>query len=427
MIRSVVPLISVASALFLLGCPTEVEPTPPGTAPTDLTYFGDIKPMLETHCTRCHMPGGQGVGDFTNDTEAMALGERMRARVDAGEMPPPVSDPSCRDYEGSEHLSMPDVNRAVLGEWVDGGKPMGEESAYVPVAPVVPALDRVDLEIFIENAYTPSFTDSANPGNEYRCFVVEHNQAEDFFLTAMNPMIDAQELVHHIVLFKMPRDQVWDEYDPFEGRDCIDGTGGADIDGMIAGWAPGALPVVLEEGMGLRVNADDVLVMQMHYFQGGPDSAGISDQSGYEFTISDSVTTPIQMIPAGVSDFAIPAGAEQYSSSDSIDLPGNIGLTVYGMFPHMHVLGTSYRVWAEADGIEICAVQGDYDFDNQLTYMFKEPIDVPPGSKINIECTWNNSPSNPDLIHDPPKDTYYGERTDEEMCFAFTLAAIRFE
>ncbi len=423
MIRTLLPLTVLASALLLVGCPTESAPeaTP---APT---FYADIKPMLDTHCVRCHQPGGQGVGDFTNDTEAFAMGERMRARVDAGEMPPPVADPTCRDYEGSEHLSMPPEKRATLAAWVDGGKPMGEVSDYVPAGELIPELPSVDLTLQMEVPYTPTFADSANPGNEYRCFVVEHGRTEDFFLTAMKPLVDAPALVHHIVLFKMPRDEVWDDYDPELGRDCIDGTGGADLDGMIAGWAPGALPVVLDPGLGLRVNADDVLVLQMHYFQSGPEVAGLSDQSGYEFTTAEAVTTPIQMIPAGIFDFSIPAGAEQYTDGDSITLPDNIGLTVYGVFPHMHVLGSSYRVWADDGGVETCAARGDYDFDNQITYMFKEPMDVPPGSDLNIECTWNNSESNPDLIHDPPIETSYGERTDEEMCFAFTLASIRFQ
>ena len=37
--------------------------------------------------------------------------------------------------------------------------------------------------------------------------------------------------------------------------------------------------------------------------------------------------------------------------------------------------------------------------------------------------TWNNSTSNEELIHNPPTDVSYGERTDEEMCFGFTLVS----
>ena len=44
-------------------------------------------------------------------------------------------------------------------------------------------------------------------------------------------------------------------------------------------------------------------------------------------------------------------------------------------------------------------------------------IERAPGDVINLECTWNNSPSNPSLIHNPPVDVTYGEGTDDEMCF----------
>ncbi len=417
------PALLALSALLLSGCPTSSDDEPT----TDLTYYADIKPMLDTHCTRCHQPGGQGVGDFTNDAEAIALADRMRVRVDAGEMPPPVADPSCRDYEGSEHLSMPAPKRALLAEWVDAGKPMGDESEYVAPTPVATQLDEVDLSLDLAQPYTPTFSDPDNPGNEYRCFVVEHGQDEDFFVTGLNPRVDADPLVHHIVLFKMPAEEIWADYDPAVGIDCIDGTGGADVNGMIAGWAPGMLPVKLDDGLGLRVNADEVFVMQMHYFLPGPEAVGMSDQSGYDFTITDAVDTPVRMLPAGVFDFSIPAGAESHTASGSFSLPDDIAITVYGTFPHMHVLGTEYRVWGDEDGVETCISEGDYDFDNQLTYMFKEPLDFAAGSELNISCTWNNSPSNPDLLVDPPVDTFYGERTDEEMCFAFTLASIRFE
>ncbi len=69
--------------------------------------------------------------------------------------------------------------------------------------------------------------------------------------------------------------------------------------------------------------------------------------------------------------------------------------------------------------------RGDaYDFNNQLSYSLVEPIPVAGGDILRQTCTWNNSVSNPDLIHDPPIATYFGERTDEEMCFTFLLASL---
>ena len=70
-----------------------------------------------------------------------------------------------------------------------------------------------------------------------------------------------------------------------------------------------------------------------------------------------------------------------------------------------------------------CLVASDrYDFDNQLKYMFDSPILLEEETKFSLVCTWDNSASNPNLIIDPPVDIGYGERTDEEMCYVFTLA-----
>jgi hypothetical protein len=77
-----------------------------------------------------------------------------------------------------------------------------------------------------------------------------------------------------------------------------------------------------------------------------------------------------------------------------------------------------------ADGTEACIVASDrYDFNNQLTYGFTAPVHVSSGTAINLSCTWDNSAENPNQMHDPPSNVRYGERTDEEMCYAFSLVS----
>ena len=122
------------------------------------------------------------------------------------------------------------------------------------------------------------------------------------------------------------------------------------------------------------------------------------------------------MAPLGIFDFTIPAGDDAYSISNTFQLP--LDVTLWGVFPHMHILGSGYEMSLE----DQCIVRSDkYDFDNQLTYMFNAPIDIKAEETISWSCTWNNSSSNPDLISNPPTDVGYGERTDEEMCYAFSL------
>ena len=91
----------------------------------------------------------------------------------------------------------------------------------------------------------------------------------------------------------------------------------------------------------------------------------------------------------------------------------------------MHVLGTAYKTWIEhEDGDSTCLAESKhYDFENQLQYIYESDEELNQNDTLKISCTWNNPASNPDLIHNPPIDIGYGERTDEEMCYAFGLVS----
>ena len=135
----------------------------------------------------------------------------------------------------------------------------------------------------------------------------------------------------------------------------------------------------------------------------------LADQSGYAFNITDDVDERLLMAPLGIFGFAIPPGEDEYTHSDSYVLP--VGLTVHSVFPHMHQMGRSYEVTVNDE----CLIRGDYDFDNQLPYTFRDPVKVEPDSRITVSCTWMN---------DTDETVRYGERTDEEMCFAFAMLSL---
>lgn len=402
---------------LLVAC--KPDPTP-GAVPT---WYADAKPVVDQHCVRCHTEGGLGVGDFTDPDQAVAFGERMVARAEAGEMPPPTTDPACRDFEGSEHMRLDDAELDVLRAWVDGGRALGDPADDPEVEVLIPALEDPDLELRLDAPYTPTWWDSSNPGNEYRCFLVDPGLDEDVFITAMHPIVDQDALMHHIVVYSLAEQDIPAEYWAEGGVDCIGGSA-LDTEGMLTAWAPGMMPVEFPEGRGMRIEAGHVLVLQMHYFRAGPQSDGLADQSGYAFQLADSVEREVYMAPLGVQDFRIPAGDAAYTDGDTLRNTFGVDLTLYGVFPHMHQLGAHYSLWVEDGGQTECLLEGDYDFDNQLTYMYREPASFPQGSELGFSCTWDNSTDNPNLPYDEPVETRYGERTDEEMCYFFTFYAI---
>jgi hypothetical protein len=405
------------------GDPAALEDAP--------TWNGEISPLLQRHCTRCHGPGGGAPLDFTDRALAESLAPRMLARIDAGEMPPPVSDPACRDYVGSDHLSLDPAARDLLAAWVDADFPIGEPTRGSSVAPPGADLEDADLVLRLPAPYQPTFQDAANPANEYRCFALDHGQDEAFYITAMGAEVDETRLVHHIVVYVDQESDI-PEHDPALGWDCINGND-AVFEGMVTAWAPGALPVAFAPGTGFRVEPGERLVLQMHYYQNGE---GLTDQSGYRLQTAPSVSAEAYVYPFGDTDFLIPAGDADARYTYRLEVPETIDLgfgqipypdtLLYRVLPHMHVLGKSYDLKiVHPDGQETCLVSSEhYDFDNQLDYTFREPATLRAGDTIVWTCRWDNSLGNPDLIHDPPIDVGYGERTDEEMCFAFTTGSV---
>lgn len=414
------PTSHLLSMLVLTACTTKEQ----DSATDTVTWTKDIQPIVEQHCVRCHQEDGQGTGDFTSYEVVKSMAPLMLNAIDAGTMPPGSADPECHDYKDSEKFVVSDASRDLLATWIEAETPFGDDGDAQTYDRSQSQLENPNLVVTITEPYTPSFTDESNAKNEYRCFALEHGQTEPFYIKALHPKIDNAGMVHHVVLAKANDNAVLEGSDNIDGVDCIeDGAfiGGSYQDGaMLGGWAPGMSPVRFPDSAGLLVNPEDKIVIQMHYYQSDSLEANAQDQSGYEFEITtERPENVITMAPLGLHGFTIPAGDESYTFSDSLSLP--ISVNIWGIFPHMHVLGSGYEIKTEDE----CLLASDnYDFDNQLTYLYDQPIYIPSGTDIQMSCTWNNSTSNPDLVLNPPQDVGYGERTDEEMCYAFTLVSL---
>jgi hypothetical protein len=263
--------------------------------------------------------------------------------------------------------------------------------------------------------YTPTFEQLDEPGNEYRCFLLDPSEHAGRFITAIGPELGEPGLMHHIVLSTVERDDVDERHLDPSGWDCMNGSPGINTDQMIAGFAPGTQPLELPPGTGIEIPEDTYLLLDMHYFA-SPEAVGRADQTGVALNLADTVERPLYLLQLGTPDFEIAAGDGAARASRSNRMPWDVDLL--SMLPHMHGLGSSYELSvSHADGSESCVVRGDYSFDNQITFLLEESIAVNAGDSIDYHCQWDNSSGT--------EDVYYGERTDEEMCFFFGLVAER--
>ncbi|MFZ5478915.1 MAG: hypothetical protein ACOZNI_19235 [Myxococcota bacterium] len=382
------------------------------------TYWADVRPILDRSCARCHHDGGFATS-FDDAATAQAFAAAMATRTAAGEMPPPAPDPECAPYEGSDVLFLGDDDKATIAAWAEAGAPLGDEADAPAEGWKATELD-VDLALYGAAPYQPVFDET---GNDYRCFVLDPEQDGKVYVTGFQPLVDNARIVHHVVVWLVDVTEDFDEgADGRPGFDCP-GFGEGDWE-FFSGWAPGGHPVTLPPGMGLALAARHKLVLQMHYYEAFEGAEAETDQSGYGLVTTDSVDTEVYQMPLGVYDFTVPADTSDHTETMIVPWQDSWGdVVVIGSSPHMHVLGSGFDFKVhKADGTEQCVVEmDDWNFHNQVTVMLDEPVRIAGGDTVEVTCHWDNSAGNPAQTSDPPQDVYWGEGTNEEMCFAFTL------
>lgn len=426
-------LLAALSALALLPVAACSDPSP-AEEPTTVTYYQDIKPILDAKCVACHAPGEVGPFSLTDYASASANAAASAAAVAQHVMPPWPPNADCRDYEGDRSLD--DAQIAALARWVEFGVPEGDPAA--PGAPLdvsIPTLSRVDQRLEMPQAYTPS--PLAGSHDDYRCFVVpwpaEH--AHRTYVTGFRAVPGNTAIVHHVIAFlaapnEVAQIQALDAADDGPGYTCFGGAG-APVSGMIGGWAPGSLGSDLPPGVGLPVEPGSAIVLQVHYH--GHAGAG-NDRSAIELKLDSTVERPGRVVPFAnpqwlQGNMPIPAGNPDVVHSFTVDPTPFFGeLEIYSASLHMHTLGTSGKLAIQRpDGSRSCLLQIDaWDFSWQGSYGFQQSEILRRGDRLSIECRWDNSMENQPTVGGkprPPVNVNWGEGTDDEMCVGFFLTA----
>ncbi|WP_438025719.1 hypothetical protein [Sorangium sp. So ce233] len=397
----------------VMGCGDDGEaPSPSGSK---VTWYRDIQPLVERSCASCHDGAGVGGVALTDAATAQRLAALMALRVSDGDMPPPVLDPSCRSYEGAERMSLTVDERSRFEAWARDGAPLGDPADAPPPQRATDTIAVPDATLEMPEAHDVTLDDD---GNEYFCAIIDNPFTEPAWITAFEAVVGDPAVVHHMAVYRDLAGDAGIGYGVPPGTrafPCRDPVIELDWQ-LLHSWAPGVGVTRLPEGAGVRVEPGEQLVLQMHYFGRGGTSS--RDRSGYRLQLSrEPPRAEVYMDVFGPVPFTIPAGAEGHTERSSTPNDGPPQL-VYGLLPHMHLLGRSYRAWVERDGgEEECAARGEFEFHHQALYMFDEPLRWGTGDRFVAECTWDNAAESEGQFQLPPEDVSWGEGTNQEMCF----------
>lgn len=314
-------------------------------------------------------------------------------------------------------------------------------------------------------SYTPSAPFGTGT-DDYRCFLLDPDLAEDEWLTGTTVQPGNPEVVHHVILFQVPPEQIEaaraiDAEEDGEGWTCFGGTGldrfqNVDDAPWIGAWAPGGKESVRKPGYGVKLRAGSQIIMQVHYnlLAGtSPDTSaaklrlapGDGDmQQLHTMLLPAPVELPCRAAyadgplcdrDAAMFDVMDRFGPEGSQTANALHLlcggepkPGQVQsctrtvhepMTIHAAGGHMHLLGREIRIETNPGTPQARTVLDIpvWDFDDQGARDV-EPVTLNPGDTVKVTCKhvqWLRDQL-PSFEGQPDRYIVWGEGTTDEMC-----------
>jgi mono/diheme cytochrome c family protein len=386
----------------------------------EVTFAKQVAPILYRNCAVCHHPGTVAPMSLLTYKETRPWARAIEQVVATRTMPPWHADPKYGAFENDRHLDQKDIDTIVA--WVNQGAKEGNPADQ----PAIPkfadqegwSIGKPDVVLSMDKAVSVPDTGTV----PYRFFAVPTNFTEDRYVQAAEIHRGNAALVHHVIINVLEpgagplpaAGEINIEGGEGRGGPRVGGGRGrnANPDGMLVGWAPGMSPLVLKPGQAKLIKKGSVLIFQMHYTTNGE---GGTDQTSVGLKFSRG---PVEKRVITTGAFArqldIPPGDPNYETTAMMEFKEDSH--ILNFMPHMHLRGKDfqYRLVLPDGSVKILLNVPRYDFSWQTTYIFKDPVAAPKGSKIECTAHFDNSTNNK-YNPDPTREVRWGQQTWEEM------------
>jgi hypothetical protein len=189
---------------------------------------------------------------------------------------------------------------------------------------------------------------------------------------------------------------------------------------LVATYAPGTNPQVAPAGTAFRLEPGGILELQMHYTATGQPT---SDRTKVGITFAaEAPPREVRAQHFMNMRMRLPAGAANVAVTTDLEFLQDA--TVWGLFPHTHLRGKRWAYTLEMPNGQKKSILSvpRYDFNWQTYYMFREPLQVPKGSRIVSTAWYDNSAANKNNP-DPKIDVRWGDQTWQEMQYTGVLVS----
>jgi peroxiredoxin len=374
-----------------IGRVKQIEPS------GSITYTKDIAPIFNARCVGCHRPGEIAPFTLTAYDDIPGWEDTILEVIAENRMPPWLANPAHGTFSNDARLT--DDEKQTISRWVESGMPKGDPND-LPEPPQFTTGWRIAEPDQIIMMRERPFVVPAQGTVDYQRFVVDPEWDEDKYIVAAEARPQNRSVVHHILVYVIPP-----------------GQRNIDLRQTLVGYAPGSLPVTLEDGVAIHVEAGSKLLFEMHYTPNGTQQEDLS-YAGVRFTDADKVKKRLRGQVAINTRFRIPPGSSSHEvTADYFVQQDELLLS---LTPHMHLRGKSFRYVARyPDGSEEVLLDvPQHDFNWQLKYILDEPKLLPLGTVVHCTAVFDNSQynrSNPD----PTKTIGWGDQSWDEMMIGF--------
>ncbi len=385
--------VSVSSFATRLGTPAGLRPV------AQADYTTKIAPLLLKSCMPCHSPGDIAPWSMTNHAVVQMYSKLIKSDVLSGLMPPWHADPKYSAFSNSKALTANEVSTLV--DWIDRGSPRGTgEDVLATTQHQAPAdwpLGTPDAIVSI-----PSQSIPATGTIDYKYLYASSPFSSDVWLRAVAVKPGNRTVVHHSLIFKGSISEL------------IALQGG--LSGFFAGYVPGMDQVAYPAGTGKQLKKSDTIVFQMHYTASGKAT-------------TDRTQLGLYLAPAKPNNELVTSSAYDTSFSIPPNSP-NVYVSATRVFthksvlqefsPHMHFRGATAKFTLRyPDGTsEVILNVPTYLFNWQALYRLQSPKEVPAGTTLLTEGSFDNSALNR-FNPDPTSTVTFGEQSWQEMFIGY--------
>jgi hypothetical protein len=380
------------------------------TGRTQVTFTKDVASILQRSCQDCHRAGSIGPMALLTYEDVRPYARAIKTKVATRDMPPWFIDRTVGIQKFKRDPSLSDAQIATVVAWVDQGAPRGNPADMPPPRKFE---DATAWQIGKPDLVVPMPKELVVPAESpdiWQNILTASVLTEDRYIKAVEVKpLKGFTAVHHAVVSM--RDE--------------EGNGS-----LLAEYAVGKNGDIFPEGTGRLIKAGTRFNFNMHLHATGEE-------------VPTQVAVGLMFYPKGyVPKYAIVSS--HMGDNGDIDIPANSitrhdGYTtlkqaarIVGVQPHLHNRGTAQCIEAilptpvqelgtrgQNETITLTCVDR-YQFGWHIVYNYEDDVQpiLPAGTVIHV-TSWHDNTANNKYNPDPSNWVGYGERTVDDMSFAW--------